>query len=107
VSVSAEETAFANELFAGLGDLTTRKMMGGLCLYHGGTIFAILHPEEGLFLKGAGDFIPQLESMGCARWTYTRKSGQSAAMPYWTMPADAMDDPNEATRLAREALKYL
>jgi TfoX/Sxy family transcriptional regulator of competence genes len=32
----------AIELFSGLGDITTRKMMGGLCLYHEGTIFAIL-----------------------------------------------------------------
>jgi DNA transformation protein len=32
----------AIELFSGLGDITTRKMMGGLCLYHDGTIFAIL-----------------------------------------------------------------
>ena len=45
MSLSAEEIAFAKELFSGLGDLTTRRMMGGLCLYHEGTIFAIVHGD--------------------------------------------------------------
>ena len=107
MSVSSEEIAFARDLFGGLGDLTTRKMMGGLCLYHNGTIFAIVHPDSGILLKGAGAFAARLESMGCTRWTYTRKTGQSAAMPYWTMPGAALDDPEEAVALAREALRHL
>ncbi|MBY6115624.1 TfoX/Sxy family protein [Mameliella alba] len=107
MSVSAEEIAFARDLFSGLGAISTRRMMGGLCLYHEGTIFAILHPEGGIYLKGAGAFINRLESMGCTRWTYTRKTGQSAAMPYWTLPGSALDDPEEAVDLAREALRHL
>lgn len=107
MSVSAEEIAFARDLFSGLGDITTRRMMGGLCLYHEGTIFAILHPEGGIYLKGAGAFVDRLEEMGCTRWTYTRKTGQSAAMPYWTLPGAALDDPEEAVALARDALRHL
>ena len=60
MAVSDEETAFATDLFAGLGDITTRKMMGGLCLYHKGTIFAIVHSEHGIMIKGAGAFIDRL-----------------------------------------------
>ena len=41
MSVSDADIAGALELFDALGDLTTRKMMGGLCLYHDGTIFAL------------------------------------------------------------------
>ncbi|WP_167647843.1 TfoX/Sxy family protein [Mameliella alba] len=107
MSVSAEEIAFARDLFSGLGDITTRRMMGGLCLYHQGTIFAILHAEGGIFLKGAGGFVDRLEDMGCTRWTYTRKTGQSAAMPYWSLPGAALDDPEVAVALAREALNHL
>ncbi|MBT52461.1 MAG: TfoX-like protein [Mameliella sp.] len=107
MSVSPEEIAFAKDLFSGLGNITTRKMMGGLCLYHEGTIFAIVHSDGGILLKGAGPFIDRLESMGCTRWTYTRKTGKSGNMPYWTLPGTALDDPEEAVALAREALRHL
>lgn len=107
MSVSAEDIAFARDLFSDLGEITTRKMMGGLCLYHQGTIFAILHPEGGIFVKGAGAFVDRLEEMGCTRWTYTRKTGQTAAMPYWSLPTEALDDPEKATALARAALNHL
>lgn len=107
MAVAPEDIAWAKELFADLGDLTTRRMMGGLCLYCRGTIFAILHGDHGLMLKGAGEMIPRLEAMGCDRWVYTRKDGASAAMPYWTLPPEAQDDPEAACDLAREALRYL
>ena len=107
MAVSTEEIAYATDLFGGLGDVTTRKMMGGLCLYHQGTIFAIIHGDMGLMIKGAGGFVDTLEQMGCTRWTYTRKDGKSAAMPYWTLPPEAQDDPEEAVALAREALRHL
>ncbi|WP_323768791.1 TfoX/Sxy family protein [Antarctobacter sp.] len=107
MSVSPEEIAFARDLFSGLGEITTRRMMGGLCLYHEGTIFAILHSESGIMIKGAGPFIDVLEGMGCTRWTYTRKTGKIGSMPYWTLPGTALDDLDEAVSLAREALRHL
>ncbi len=107
MSVSDEEIAFAKELFADLGGITTRKMMGGLCLYHEGTIFAIIHSDFGLMIKGAGAFADKLDAMGCTRFTYTRKNGVTTSMPYWTLPDSAQDDPDEAVALAREALQYL
>jgi DNA transformation protein len=97
----------AIELFSGLGDITTRKMMGGLCRYRAGTIFAILMSDGALMLKGAGDFITELESAGCARWTYSREGGKPTAMPYWTMPEGAEDDPDLACDWARRALAHL
>ena len=33
MSITAEEIEFALDLFSDLGPLTTRKMMGGLCIY--------------------------------------------------------------------------
>ena len=107
MSVSAEEIAHATDLFADLGEISTRKMMGGLCLYHRGVIFAIIHHELGLMIKGAGAFIDRLEEMGCIRWRHIRKDGKPAAMPYWTLPEEAQDDPQAACALAREALAFL
>jgi DNA transformation protein len=97
----------AIDLFSGLGDISTRKMMGGLCLYHEGTIFAILMSDGALMLKGAGAFIAELEAAGCTRWTYAREGGKPTAMPYWSMPEEALDDPELACDWARRALAHL
>ena len=108
MSVTPEEIEHAVELFSGLGEITTRKMMGGLCLYHEGTIFAILHPGGELMLKGAGAFQDVLDAEGCTRWTYQREGRDTVtAMPYWSMPDGAMDNPDEATDWARRALAHL
>ncbi|WGW02626.1 TfoX/Sxy family protein [Tropicibacter oceani] len=107
MGLSADQIEFAKDLFSELGDITTRRMMGGLCLYHEGTIFALVHSDGTIMIKGAGDFIPRLEAMGCTRWAYTRKDGSPTSMPYWTLPPEAQDDPAEAAALAREALRHL
>ena len=75
MSVSAAQVAAARDLFAGLGELGTRRMMGGLCLYHRGTIFAILAADGGLFLKGAGPMGAELEAAGGTQWSY-RQAGR-------------------------------
>ena len=107
MAVSEHEIAFARDLFSGLGEITTRKMMGGLCLYHHGTIFALLHPEGGIHLKAAGAMVGRLEDLGGTQWTYTREGGKPTRMPYWSLPDAVLDDPEQATDLAREALSYL
>lgn len=106
MSVSADEIAHAVELFEGLGEITTRKMMGGACLYHDGTIFAMIHSERGLMLKAQDGMIARMEELGQSQWTYER-DGTARSMPYWSMPDSALEDPEEATALAREALGYL
>ncbi len=107
MSVSDADIAFALELFDELGPLTTRKMMGGLCLYRDGTIFAILHGDGSLWLKGAGDFAARVTADGWKRWTYTRDGGKETAMPYWRLPDAALDEPALACDLARDALTHL
>ena len=107
MSLSPEEIAFATELFSGLGQISTRRMMGGLCLYHEGTIFAIVHGDGSIWLKGAGAFIEVLEAEGCTRWTYSREGGKPTAMPYWSLPDAALDDPDQACDWARRALAHL
>lgn len=107
MSVSAEEIAFARDLFSGLGPLTSRKMMGGLCLYSDGVIFALLHSDGSVWMKGAGEMQARMEAEGWPRWTYTRPGGKPVSMPYWRLPDSALDDPQEAVSLARDALKHL
>lgn len=107
MSLSQGDIDFALELFAELGGLTTRKMMGGLCLYRDGTIFAILHGDGSLWLKGAGAMADRMEAEGWPRWTYSRDGGKTTAMPYWRLPDGALDDPELACDLAKSALAHL
>ena len=107
MSLSAADAAFAKELFSGLGPLTTRKMMGGLCLYSDGTIFSIVHGDGSIWLKGGGEFGAVLEAAGSHRWTYQRDGGKVSAMPYWSLPDAALDDPELTCDWARRALAHL
>ena len=108
MAVSEADIAFAKELFEGLGTLTTRKMMGGLCLYSDGTIFALLYSDGTLYIKAQGAFIDEVKALGCTQWTYQREGKDTpTAMPYWTLPEPCLDDPEQAHALARRALAHL
>ena len=107
MALSDEEIAHALELFAGVGPLTTRKMFGGLAIYSEGTIFAIVMSEGTIRLKGEGDMIERFEALGMEKWVYQRPGQKPSSMPYWTLPDSALDDPDEASALAREALSHL
>ena len=108
MSLGAAEITFATDLFSDLPNLTTRRMFGGLALYSDGTIFALLRSDGALLIKAAeGPLAAQLAEAGATRWTYARKDGHAAAMPYWTLPDTALDDPAEAVAWARRALAAL
>ena len=108
MSLSREEIAAARDLFSGLGQITTRRMMGGLRLYHEGTIFAIVMADGGVFLKGAGGSAAELEAAGSTRWSCRHKDrAQPTRRPCWSLPEEALDDPDRACDWARRALAHM
>lgn len=91
------------ELFEGLGPVSVRRMFGGKGIYHHGVIFALILRDE-LMLKGDDGLAADYEAAGGRRWTYVNKRhGRPVAMPYWTAPESALDDPDEMTGWARKA----
>ncbi len=96
MSVSDGDIAFAVDLFSDLGALTTRKMFGGMCLYHDGTVFALMSSDGRLYLKTKtpADLFGQT-------------TDQFHNMPYYAVPEDMLDDPQAACVLARTALATL
>ena len=108
MAVSAREVAFAEELFAGLGDLTVKRLFGGAGLYSEGVIFGAIM-DETVYLKAGAALIADLEVEGSTPWVYTYpsgpKAGQTIPMGYWSLPEAALDDPQEACDWARRALK--
>jgi DNA transformation protein len=83
-------------------------MFGGLGIYSEGAIFALMRSDAALLIKAKdGPFAERLAALGCRKWTTTRKNGSMSAMPYWSMPDAALDDPEDACALARDALAAL
>lgn len=91
------------ELFEGLGPVSVRRLFGGKGIYRDGVIFAIVLDGE-LLLKGDDRIAADYEAAGCKQWTYTgSRHGKQVAMPYWSVPESALDDPDEMTMWARKA----
>ena len=107
MSVSDSDIAFARELFAGLGGLTHRKMMGGLTLYCAGQVFAILDGEGRVYLKAKGAFADEMAAAGAVKFSFTDRHGKTASMGYWSLPDAALDEPDLACDWARRALAAL
>jgi DNA transformation protein len=91
------------DLFAGLGPVSIRRLFGGKGIYHGGVIVAVEIRGE-LMLKADAVSAPDFEAAGARQWTYTgSRHGKLVAMPYWTVPDSAVDDPDEFALWARKA----
>ena len=91
------------DLFSGLGDISIRRMFGGKGIYHQGLIFALEMSDGNVMLKGDAVNGPEMEAAGCQRWTYQRPGRKATAMPYWTAPDEALDDPEAMTPWAESA----
>ena len=107
MSISQEQIAFVTELFAPLGDITYRKMMGGLSIYLDGQIFSIVSSDGTLFLKAKGAFADELKDHGARQFGAGAGPDMGKTMGYWTMPEAALDDPEDASDWARKALAAL
>ena len=108
MSLTREEIAFATELFSGLGDITTRRMMGGLCLYHGGTIFALVHGDGSIWLKGVGGFVAKLEVEGLQPLvSIPATMANRLRCPTGRCPTRRATIPDLACDWARRALAHL
>lgn len=81
-----------DEIFAGLGAVTIKRLFSGKGIYHRGVIVGAIMGGE-MLLKADAETEPQFVAAGSTQWTYEFKRGKTVRMPYWTIPAEAMDDP--------------
>lgn len=99
------DNADIEDIFASLGPVTIKRLFGGKGVYHRGVIVGAVMSGE-VLLKAHAETAPQFLAAGATQWTYEFRRGTTIAMPYWTIPADAYDDPDELAmwvRLAFEA----
>lgn len=99
------DNAAIEEMFQSLGPVTIKRMFGGKGIYHMGLIIALEVRGE-MLLKADEESAAAFEAAGSRRWTYDGRKGKPIAMPYWSIPDDAFDDPEimaDWVRLAYEA----
>lgn len=75
--------AYVLEQLDGVGNVTSRAMFGGHGIYESGAIFAIVSSDSTLYFKVDDETRPRFEAT---------ESHQFARMPYWSVPADVLDN---------------
>ena len=91
------------DLFAALGPVRTRRMFGGQGVFLGERMFAIEAGGE-LYLKTDPLTAGRFQAAGSRAFAYAR-AGKVATMNYWLLPAEGVDDLEEAARWGRLALE--
>ena len=92
----ADHTQFAEQLIADLeplGEITSRKMFGGVGIFGNGKMFVIVDKEGNVFLKGDPDLTSDYESAGRTRH----------GLPYWSITKQEVADPDVLLGLSRPA----
>ncbi|MDI7863295.1 TfoX/Sxy family protein [Rhizobiaceae bacterium n13] len=97
------DNAEIEEMFQALGPVTIRRIFGGKGIYHHGRILALEVYDE-VLLKADAESAPHFVAAGSRQWSYEgKKAGKPVAMPYWSIPDDAFDDPDIMARWVRLA----
>lgn len=96
------DNAAIEEMFEPLGRVSIRKMFGGKGIYHNGLIVA-LEVYGDILLKADAVSAPQFMAAGSRQWVYESKTGKPASMPYWSIPDEALDDPEAMEKWLRLA----
>lgn len=84
------------EMFESLGEVTIKRMFGGKGIYHHGKILA-LEVSGDILLKADAETAPDFAEAGASQWVYEGKN-KPVAMPYWSIPEAALDEPEELAR---------
>jgi DNA transformation protein len=103
VTVSAEFREHVRDLLAAIGPLEMKRMFGGIGVYAGGPIFALID-DDVLFLKADQALAAELEAEGSQPFTYGAAGEERVALGYWSLPESAFDDADEAVGWARRAI---
>jgi DNA transformation protein len=100
--VSEGFRAFAIEQLAGVANLRSRAMFGGVGLYAGDVFFGLL-ARDVLYLKVDDSTRGRYEAAGMT--PFRPYADRPVTMSYYEVPAEVLEDTEELTRWARGALR--
>lgn len=88
------------EQLAPLGAITHRRMFGGVGVSRHDLFFALI-ADDALYFKADEISRPDFEAAGCEPF---KPFGGDKAMSYWSVPLDALEDPDEMRTWSARAL---
>ena len=94
---------FVEELFEPLGPVRIRKMFGGAGVFAHDAMFALL-ADEVVYLKTDEALRAEMEAEGCEPFVYEKSDGKLFDMGYLSLPTDAAEEPEAASKWGRKAL---
>ncbi len=92
------------DMFSSLGAVDIKRMFSGKGIYHQGVIIALYLFDE-FMLKADEQTAPQFVVARARQWVYQRQGKNPVAMPYWSVPEEAYDDPDEMAKWVRLAFE--
>lgn len=100
MAVSPELRDHVLELLAPLGPVLAKPMFGGLGIYLGGLIFAILTRHDVLYLRSDAESRAAFEAAGAEPF----RPRPGLTMPYHEAPPDALEDAEGMREWAETAI---
>jgi DNA transformation protein len=91
MAVSQEYRAWVLELLGRVGPVTARAMFGAVGLYLDGLMFALID-DDSVYFKTDDATRPDFEAAGSRPF---RPFGDARPMPYYELPADVLEDPDQ------------
>lgn len=89
------------DVFQPLGAVTAHRMFGGGGLFLDGAMFALV-ANDVVYLKADDENRATFEAAGMGPFTYERR-GKPAALSYWRIPDELLDDEDELCAWAKRA----
>lgn len=105
MSVASEYEEWLKELMDPLGDVTFRRMFGGIGIFRHGLMFALCTSDGHLAFKADEATIPDFENASCTEWKPQRPGRAPVSMGYWHVPEYLCDDPDEFAQWAQRAFE--
>jgi DNA transformation protein len=99
--LSAEYSAFIEDLLAPFGAVSVRRMFGGGGVYHEGVMFALI-ADDTLYLKADAETEGDFSAEGSRPFEYRGKT-RPVSLSYWQVPERLYEDADELAEWARRA----
>ena len=99
--VSCEFETYVLELLRATGEVSARRMFGGVGLYRDGAFFGLLH-DNAIYLKADEQTRARFEAAAMSR--FSPYADGRAQFDFFELPADALEDPAILAGWVSEAL---
>ena len=102
--VTPEFRDFVLDQLAGVRELRSKRMFGGLGLYSGERFFGIVAADE-LFFKVGDANRGAYEAAGSDAFRPLVDPSRPVSMSYWRVPIEVLEDPVELRAWAQDAIR--